>query len=276
MQAERWLREGKLEEALQALQEQVRSAPGDAKLRVFLFQVLLVLGQWDRALKQLQVSASLDAAAVPMAQTYRELIGCELFRAEVFAGKRSPSIFGEPEPWMAPVLRAIELTAQGEHSQAEALRSEGFELAPATPCQVDGKACEWLADADSRLGPLLEVVVRGRYFLMPFSRLSSIHLDAPKDLRDVVWAPAQLFLTSGTELVGFIPARYVGSEASEDDAVKLGRKTLWQEQGEATFTGLGQRMLTSDQGDVALLDVRRVEFSAGAEREAGPSEGEHA
>ena len=123
MQAEQLLREGRLEPALSSLQEQVRKAPGDPKPRVFLFQLLCVLGQWERALKQLQVCAALDAAAVPMAQTYRELIGCELFRGEVFAGKRLPSIFGEPEPWMAQLLQAAQLTALGEHTQAEALQA---------------------------------------------------------------------------------------------------------------------------------------------------------
>ena len=78
MKAEQSLREGKLDAALAELQDEVRKAPQDAKLRIFLFQLLVVLGQWERALKQLQVAASLDKASEQMAQVYRELIGCEL------------------------------------------------------------------------------------------------------------------------------------------------------------------------------------------------------
>ena len=34
--------------ALAALQEKVRASPGDARLRIFLFQLLCVLGDWKR------------------------------------------------------------------------------------------------------------------------------------------------------------------------------------------------------------------------------------
>ena len=90
MTAQELLREGQLDEALAALQQEIRQSPADAKLRVFLFQLLAVQGQWDRALTQLSVVGELDALALPMVQTYREAIRCEVLRSEVFAGKRTP------------------------------------------------------------------------------------------------------------------------------------------------------------------------------------------
>ena len=60
---------GRPREALAALQGQVRSHPSDPKLRVFLFQLLSVLGQWDRAHTQLNVVAELDKLAIPMRET---------------------------------------------------------------------------------------------------------------------------------------------------------------------------------------------------------------
>ncbi len=47
------------------------------------------MGQWDRALTQLDVAADLDAGALAMAQMYREAIRCERLRAEVFDGRKS-------------------------------------------------------------------------------------------------------------------------------------------------------------------------------------------
>jgi len=44
--AEQHLKDGDPAAALAALQELVRAHPSDAKLRVFLFQLLCVLGQW--------------------------------------------------------------------------------------------------------------------------------------------------------------------------------------------------------------------------------------
>ena len=66
--AEQSVREGNLDAALSSLQDQVRKDPAKAELRVFLFQLLSVMGQWERALTQLNVAADLDARALAMAR----------------------------------------------------------------------------------------------------------------------------------------------------------------------------------------------------------------
>ena len=47
--AESSLRQGDLPAALAQLQEQIRDKPANAKLRIFLFQLLCVRGEWERA-----------------------------------------------------------------------------------------------------------------------------------------------------------------------------------------------------------------------------------
>jgi len=94
-------------EALQALQNEVRARPADFKLRVFLAQLLCVLGQWERALNQLSVAAGLDALAVPMQQVYGDAIRCEGLRRAVFAGERTPMVFGQPDAWLACLLESM-------------------------------------------------------------------------------------------------------------------------------------------------------------------------
>jgi len=118
MSAEALLRDERLGEALADLQNQVRSDPSNASLRVFLFQLLSVMGQWERALTQLNVAGEMDAANLAMVQTYREALQCESLRSTVFAGERSPLIFGDPEKWMALAIEALSLTAQGEYGKA--------------------------------------------------------------------------------------------------------------------------------------------------------------
>ena len=49
MKADELIREGRLDEALAALKEAVRSNPADWRQRVFLFQLLGVRGEWDAA-----------------------------------------------------------------------------------------------------------------------------------------------------------------------------------------------------------------------------------
>lgn len=262
MTASELLRGGRLADALSALQQEVRAKPGEQSPRVFLFQLDCVMGRFEKALGQLQTLASLDAESMLMAQVFRQLIGCEMLRREVFAGKRHPVIFGEPLEWMGLLVQALGLLAQKRFTEAAELRSQAFESAPAGTGQVDGKPFEWIADADSRLGPVLEAVLDGKYYWVPFCRLSELQLSKPADLRDVVWLPAQFTWTNGGVSSGFIPVRYPGTEESDDDALRMARKTIWQEMAPDTYIGLGQRMFSTDAGEHSLLDCRQIGLAA--------------
>jgi type VI secretion system protein ImpE len=260
--AQEALRSGRLDEALSQLQQEVRRQPADARLRVFLFQLLCVRGEWNRALTQLNVAGELDAGTLLMVQTYREALRCEVYRAQVFAGKRMPMSLGEPDPWFAPLVQSLTVAAEGRAEEAAKLRERAFEAAPAAPGALNGQPFEWLADGDARLGPCLEIIVSGRYYWVPFYRVRSIAMEAPSDLRDFVWTSAQLTWANGGEAVALIPTRYPGSEAADDPALKLARRTEWQEQSADTYFGLGQRAFITDAGETALLDVRRIDINA--------------
>jgi type VI secretion system protein ImpE len=262
--AERAVRDGDLDAALSNLQDQIRKEPANADLRVFLFQLLSVMGQWERALTQLNVAAELDAKTLAMAQMYREAVRCELLRADVFAGKRSPVVFGEPEEWLALLIESLLVRATPRSGESDQLRERAFEAAPASGGVLDGTPFEWIADADMRLGPVCEAIINGRYYWVPFARLSRIDLEAPADLRDVVWAPAHFQFDNGGETVGLIPSRYPGSEADTDPQIRLARKTVWSETKADVYHGLGQRVLTTDTGEHAVMDVRQILIGAQA------------
>ena len=82
--AESALRAGDPRGALQHLTAAVRAKPADAPLRIFIAQLLCVLGQWERAHTQLNVLADLDASAAPM----RETVGHSLQLMQMY---RAPS-----------------------------------------------------------------------------------------------------------------------------------------------------------------------------------------
>jgi type VI secretion system protein ImpE len=267
MDAQELIGQGRLHEALAALQERVRKEPGNARYRTFLFQLLCVLGQWQRALTQLNVVAELDAGALPMVQTYREAIQCEVLRGDVFLGKRQPLVFGEPRPWLAQLIQALQCDAADDLARAADLRGEAFEAAPANSGSIDGNAFAWLADADVRLGPVLEAIINGKYFWVPMYRIARIEIEPPADLRDAVWTPASFTWINGAATVGLIPTRYERTTAQADEALLAGRRTEWVDRGAMSGYGLGQRMLASDGGEYALRDVRLVEFEPG---EPGP------
>lgn len=274
MQAEEHLKAGDLDGALTSLQEAIRADASNAALRVFLFQLLCVRGDWKRAIAQLKVSAELDKSATPMAQTYREGIICEVYREKVFSGEKEPLVFGEPQEWIALMIEALKAQATGNHAQAAETRARAFDMAPPVSGQIDGESFEWIADADMRLGPLLEAVVNGRYFWMPFNKIASMSFDAPADLRDAVWTPATIQLINGGEIVALIPTRYAGTAENGTPAEKLARATQWIDLGSDVYAGMGQRLLTTDLGDVALMDVRKLKLDVIAP-ESGDDEAEN-
>jgi len=275
MDAHQCLIQGDLEQALQQLQSDVRRDSSSVKNRIFLFQLLVVMGQWDRALTQLNLIGELDAAALAMVQTYREAILCEGLRKEIFSGKRTPVVFGEPEQWIALLFEALRLTAQGQYAKSQDVREQAFELAPTTKGFIgepQQQSFTWIADADTRMGPVLEVIINGRYYWLPFHRIRSIYIEEPQDLRDQVWMPAHFTLANGGESVGLIPTRYAGSENSTDDQVRSAHKTTWQKLDADLYQGLGQRMLATDAGEYSLMDLRQISFDTPSELSVKPED----
>ena len=114
-----------------------------------------------------------------------------------------------------------------------------------------------------------DAIVNGRYYWIPFNRISKIALDEPSDLRDVVWMPAHFTMASGGEVVALIPTRYPASESSDDGRIRLARKTEWTVPSEGTYHGLGQRMLATDSGEYSLMDVRSIRLEGSPEESAG-------
>jgi type VI secretion system protein ImpE len=259
--------------ALVHLTAAVKAKPADASLRIFMAQLLCVLGQWERAHTQLNVVADMDPTAAVMREMVGHALRCELMRAQVFAGKRTPMVFGHPEPWLALLVESLLQAGQGQDAMAHDLAARAFDAAPARSGRIGEQRFEWIADADSRLGPVLEAFVNGRYYWVPFARLSRIAFESPTDLRDVVWQPAQLMFDNGGEVVALVPTRYPASQASTDGAIQLARRTDWQSLGSDRYAGLGQRVLVTDLGEHDLLNIKVVEFdeSAAAADDPAPS-----
>lgn len=262
------LRSGDVSGALEMLKQDVRKAPRDPRLRTFMFQMFCVTAEWDRALTQLTAAAELDPIAVPMAQAYRAAIRCEVLREKVFRGERSPTVLGDPGSWLPMLIEATRLLASGKPRDAAQLRDSAFDVAAETAGAINESQFTWIADADPRLGPVLEVFVNGNYMWVPFTRLKALRLDPPTDLRDQVWMPANFTWSNDGETVGFIPTRYPGSAAAREPALALSRRTDWFDHDGGWSLPLGQRVLVTDAEETALMDVRTLTIAPAAAGEA--------
>ena len=223
---------GQLNAAIQAVVAELRDNPADVKRRTFLFELLCFSGEYERADKHLEVLAQSSADAATGALLYRAALAAERTRSEQFA------------------------KSEFSHAAAEPAAFRG---------SLNGQPFESLEDADPRLGTRFEIFAAGDYLWVPFEHLSSIEMEAPKRLRDLLWIPA--LVRTGPAFQGrelgevLMPALAPFSFRHADDAVRLGRATVWEAQENGDVVPFGQRMLLVDGEEFPLLEVRSLEIN---------------
>src|SRR5260370_129079 len=234
MKAEELFQAGKLDEAVQALGAELRDNPADARRRTFLFELLCFAGDYQRAEKHLDVLASDGRAAEMGTMLYRAALHAERIRQAIFEQKDYPAT--EPAP---------EAPAAGS---------------------LHGAPFTFFSDADPRLAARLEVFAAGDYLWIPFEHISSIELEAPKRLRDLLWSPA--LVRTGPAFKGkelgevLLPVISPLSWKHANGQVRLGRATEWEDDGAGNVLPLGQKMFAVDDDDIPILEIRKLEFAA--------------
>ncbi|ARP91781.1 ImpE family protein [Bordetella genomosp. 9] len=264
------LRSGSLAQHLDAVSAQIRRHPGDADLRARLFQLLAVQGEWERAAEQIRLCAELNPQSAPMALTYDRAIAAERRRETVLAGQAEPHVPGPRPAWLDMLLDALRHDADAPAAASE-LRGRAFDAAQTAAGTLSCAGYEtpaafnWIADGDSRLGPVFEFIQGANYAWLPFSHVRQVRLLPPEGLSDVLWAQAEATLADGRVLHVLVPARYPAPSgvrtADQEEAVKLGRLTHWTPLHDDTYAGVGQKMWVTDQGEYGLLDIRLLELA---------------
>jgi type VI secretion system protein ImpE len=231
MTAKQLFQAGKLKEAVQALNAEVRDNPTDAQRRTFLFELLCFAGEYDRAEKQLNVLAQSNKQAELGAVLYHSALHATRTRQGLFDKKDFPQNGGADQDFAGT---------------------------------LNGKPFEWIVDADPRIGPRLELFAAGAYLWIPFEHIIAIQLQPPERLRDLLWIPA--LVQTGPAFKDrelgevLIPVLYPSSSAHEDEAVRLGRATAWIDGDGGDPLPVGQKTFLVDGEEIPLLEIRNLEF----------------
>ncbi len=215
-------------------------------------------------MRQLQVFGQLNPAGLPLVQAYRDLVRAERWREDVMLGRRPPGFVLDDIPaWMQGMINALELTARGEDAAADSVREQALDTAPSTSGHAGDTSFDWIADSDSRLGTVYEIMTAGSYRWLPLDDIATWTISAPTALIDLVWAPCTVTLRDGTLVHGFTPSRYPlpaslpGSDyvaGNDRDVLHLGCQTVWHETGRTGVIAQGRKCWTTSAGDVGLFD----------------------
>ncbi|MEZ5422468.1 MAG: type VI secretion system accessory protein TagJ [Pyrinomonadaceae bacterium] len=255
------LAEGNLNGATQAVLDHVKSAPTDISARIFLFELALFSGNWERAAKQLDVIGHQDAGALIGSMIFRQNLAAEKDRSSFFDDGLKPGILAPPPSYIEDLLNANNRIREGSIFEARSILDTIEEERPAFGCKVNGEEVEDFRDYNDPTMCVFEVFFKESYSWLPFENVVSIEFFEPKGLRDIFWRQAKVELNTGTAGEMFFPTLYAGSWKSDDDQIKLGRKTDWRDLGEDLFAGEGQKLYWMDGKERSIMDLRTIEFS---------------
>jgi type VI secretion system protein ImpE len=247
---------GRLNDAIQDLNQAVKARPADASLRIFLFELLCFQGDLDRAAKQLDVIGSQreDPGFELAVQVYRGLLNAEAARRAVFNGDALPKFIVPPSSHVERYLMLVKKLKSGSAEEIGHLLDQAEEELPQVAGDRSGQPFSSFRDADDRVAGVLEVFHEGAYLWVPVDQIRRLEITPPKKLRELMWVQAKLELDRQPPGHVFIPTRYTDSHLNEDDNVKLGRLTDWTALHDRMVIGQGQRMFLVDGEQIALLD----------------------
>ena len=250
---------GDLPAAIAKVGDELKNDPGDLKRRTFLFEMLCFTGDLDRANKQLDVMGRGGAESEIAVQRYRGALQGEKLRRLCYSEGLRPGLPKEIPPYVEMHLNALTSLRENRHDEARALLEQAAELRPDVNCSINGEFFDDIRDADDVLAPFLEVFTLNNYSWVPWEIVSSVTIPPPKQLRDLIWAPAQVELTIGSLGEVLLPALYAQSYLHQDSQVKLGRATDWRSDVEGLALASGQRLLATGDRDWPLLECRDIE-----------------
>ena len=250
---------GRLDDAIAAQIQAVKADAGNEAKRLFLFELAVFAGQWDRAGRQLDAINYPDAERNANVAAYRALLDAEKQRAEVFASGKRPEFLVDPPAEAERRVEALTCLVENRPEQAEVILRKIDEETAAIGGQLNGLPFELLRDCDDLFGTTLEVFsTTGAYYWVPIQQIASLTVNEPQQLRDLAWLPAALEMRDGPSGDVFLPVRYPNSENHADNAVRLARSTDWSASENGPVRGSGVRLYLVDDDAVALPDWRTL------------------
>ncbi|MDR1967548.1 MAG: virulence protein SciE type [Burkholderiaceae bacterium] len=241
------------------IQQKIRSEPTVPKWRMGLFQRYCQAGRWQKALEQLQAYARMFPQGEAFAYAYRVALQQEQVRERVFRGELDPPLPEDAQEWLQVLASTLKRESAGSLTASD-LREQALQIAPTSSGTLDDRPFEWIADADLRLGPVCEAIFDGQYQWIPYNRIESIRIVAPSSVCDLVWLSAGIKFWGVESRPALIPARYPLIEGLTDAHLRSAL-TTWEDQGNDVWIGRGVRILTTNDEEKSLLDVRRIDFN---------------
>ncbi len=256
---------GDLQDAIKAMNAEVKSKPGDFDKRGFLAELLCFDGNLERADRMLDLMIEQAPASVIGIALFRQLVRAEMARQEFFKDGRVPEFLDDPPPYLQLHLRASITLRDGSPTEAAALLAEAEEQRPRLAGVCDGKPFEDMRDLDDMTASIFEVLTsNGKYYWIPMARVTSVTLHPPERPRDLIWRRASMDVAQGPHGDVYLPVIYPSRGQEVDDRTRLGRVTDFAGgKNGGPVAGVGQRTWLIGDDAMPILQIGSLEFAGG-------------
>lgn len=259
-------RDGKLAEAIEAQTAIVRDKPNDPDARALLAELHIVVGNYDKADRQLDALSTQHTKLGVAVALSRQLLRAAMARQEVFEKGRAPDVVTEPGTFVEAALRALLELREGHDKEAAAILAEADEkrVRAAGRLGESGPAFEDFRDVDDLCAGFVEVMTStGKYFWVPTERIDVMEFDKPARPRDIVWRQCKMEVRGGPEGVVYVPSTYPTLPSEGDiDSFRLGRATEWTGGDGSPTRGIGLRLFLVGDDGMSIDELQTVRFGA--------------
>lgn len=259
--AKELLEEGKLNEAIQAMNDEVKRNPTDIQRRSLLAEILCVSGRLDRADAQLEVILQQDSKAALGVALMRQMIRADTARRDFYSAGRLPEFVDVPPPYVQKYIQASIHAREKRLGEAKQLLDQAEAERPRVKGSCNGRPFDDLRDLDDVTAAVFEVLTStGKYYWIPVERVRSIEFRKPERVRDLIWRRAAMSVESGPDGEVFLPATYFPSNGEVDEKALLGRVTEWRGGDAEPMRGVGQVSFLVGDESVPIMQMQAVTF----------------
>src|SRR5215207_6655741 len=136
-EAKTLLESGNLKGATESALALVKAKPTDPQARIFLFELSIFAGDWERAKRQLDVIGHQDTTAMIGSKIYEQCIIAEGKRADFFANGAKPEFLATPPDHVYGILAANNKVREGNRKEAREILDQVDQQRPAFACRVN-------------------------------------------------------------------------------------------------------------------------------------------
>jgi type VI secretion system protein ImpE len=243
-----------LSDAVELVKSHLKAVPTDKDARQLYIDLLILLGQYERADSQCNLAVSFASEDTMGFALLRNQLRAMAARDAWFADAAVPQFPQGPSDLDTAAIRLGLAHKAGSATEAKAALEQVDALRGKRPMTWNGKRVTDLRDLDDRIPHALEVIMTGGgYLWIDFAKIASVDIEPITRPRDLAFRRADLTLVDGASAPVLLPAIYQGTAG--DERLLLGRETHWVTEISGITTGRGQRCLLAGDDLVSFHDA---------------------